>query len=62
MRYFMDRDDSGHWYLVEQQHRADWDVWSNLDEEDPVGWATPRYATRLSGAPNTVTFSAPVEG
>jgi hypothetical protein len=59
-RYFLDRDDSGHWYLVEAAKRPEWGVWSAREADDELGWAVPPFAERLNGSPSLVTFANPV--
>lgn len=59
MRYFLDQDNSMHWYLVEADHGAEWDAWTSLPDDDPAGWACPGYAERLDGGPSRVTFENP---
>lgn len=60
-RFFLDRDNSGHWYLVPEERRAEWDAWSNLDEDDEASWNEPTFAKRLNGHPARVTFTNPRE-
>jgi hypothetical protein len=55
-RYFLSRDDSGHWYLVPADRRADWEPWANLDEDDEASWTPPGWARRVNGAPSQITF------
>jgi len=59
--YFLDRDNSCHWYLIPSERRSEWDCWTNLDETDPKSWDHPTWAVRLDGGPQGVTFSGPVE-
>lgn len=55
--YFLDRDCSGHWYVVEEAHRDDWDQWCDWgSEDDERGWTEPDYAQRLDGSPSRVVF------
>jgi hypothetical protein len=56
-RYFLGRDDDGHWYLVDAGKREEWETWV----EDPDAWATPEFARRLGGSPSWVTFTDPEE-
>lgn len=58
MRYFLDQDDSGHWYLVEEEHRDQWNTWLNLDE-DERSWDVPHYAEELGHAPSLISFVDP---
>lgn len=55
-KYFLDQDDSGHWYLVESAHRADWESWLELDEDDKVSWDPPEFAIRIGGGPQQIDF------
>lgn len=56
MRCFLDRDNDGHWYVVQNDFREDWDAWLQLDDDDEAAWDEPDYAYRLGGSPHTVTF------
>ena len=58
--YFLDQDNSCHWYLVEAAHRAEWDAWRDLPEEDENCWNTPPYAKALGGGPSQLLFEHPV--
>lgn len=60
-RFFLDRDSSGHWYLIPAANREDWDFWSNLDEDDERSWDPPDFARRIAGSPSWVTFESPVD-
>lgn len=61
-RFFLDQDDSSHWYIVPADRRAEWEEWANIPEDDEVGWTEPGFVRRLDGGPNRVTFSAPIDG
>ncbi len=61
-RYFLDRDNSAHWYLVDESKRAEWEAWTNLDEDDERSWEAPDFARRLNTAPGFVTFTDPKGG
>lgn len=50
---------SGHHYLVEVEHRKDWEAWADLDEEDYVSWVAPSYAFRINGSISWLEFSLP---
>lgn len=58
-RYFLDQDNSCHWYLVDASKREEWDKWVTLDEDDPAGWDSPDFAEMIDGHPNQVEFEAP---
>jgi len=53
---FIDRDHSGHWYLVEEARREEWNRWLDLPEEDEDSWNAPAYADRLAGHPSSFVF------
>jgi len=58
-RYFLDQDNSSHWYIVRADKREEWDTWTTLDEDDPEGWKVPSFAYSIDG-PNQVTFTSPI--
>lgn len=59
MRYFLDSDGDGHSYLVEEDHRDQWNTWCSLDEDDMEKWDVPYYATALRHAPSLISFVDP---
>lgn len=63
-QYFLDQDNSCHWYLVPVPKREEWREWCGIaeDEDDPRGWDTPSFAVALGGGPQCVTFSQPMIG
>jgi hypothetical protein len=58
-RYFLDQDNSYHWYIVDEARRDDWERWINMDEEDEGADVCPSFARMLGYGPNAVTFEAP---
>jgi len=60
-RFFFSQDCSSHWYLVPEEHRAEWERWSNLDENDVEAWEAPPWAERINGWPGNYTFENPKE-
>lgn len=60
-RFFLARDNSAHWYLVEAGSREEWERWSNLPEDDEAAWEAPAFARRLNGSPSQITFTDPQE-
>ena len=56
-RYFIDKDQSGHRFLVDAKFKKEWDQWNNLPEDDENSWVAPGYAMVLDGS--FVTFSDP---
>lgn len=61
-RYFLDQDQSCHWYLVPLENSQEWEDWLEIDEDDEKSWEVPGFARRLDGDPARVTFSDPVGG
>ena len=59
-RYFLGRDGSGHWYLVPEVNRSDWDQWRDIGEDDPASWEPPIFADRIFGSPSFLTFEKPI--
>ena len=57
-RYFVDRDNSGHWYLIPVRARNEWNAWSDLDENDPVSWDAPSCAREIDNLSH-LTFADP---
>lgn len=49
-------DDDGHWYLIMAQYLEAFQRWVETEEVE-----VPPYAQRLSGHPNRVTFTDPLE-
>lgn len=60
-RYFLDQDNSCHWYIVPVANRAEWEAWCELDEDDEASWTPPAFATPINGSPTRVTFTDPEE-
>jgi len=59
MRYFLDRDESCHWYIVPEPRRADWEAFLALPAEDERSWEVPEWVTPLQGSPSRLTFTNP---
>ena len=62
-RYFLDRDNSGHWYLIEERYRSEWNDWCELDEDDEKSWEVPRYAgyAERTDSPSNIHFTDPID-
>lgn len=55
-RYFLDQDDSCHWYLIPISKKSEWFEWcANQDEN----WDSPAWATILDGPISCITFTDP---
>lgn len=53
-RYFLDRDNDGHWFIVRADRRVEWELWLDHDAEGDFP-----DARRLSRVPSLVTFTDP---
>ncbi len=60
VRFFIDCDNDGHWYLIDASKRALWNKWLGLDSENEESWNTPFFARRID-RPQDVEFSEPIE-
>jgi len=58
-RYFLDQDNSCHWYLVDASRREEWNAWRELDEDDERSWKAPDCAKSINGGASKVTFTNP---
>jgi hypothetical protein len=58
-RFFLSPDHDGHWYLVPEASRSEWEHWINLPSDDERSWECPAFAQRFPGGPSMVTFSDP---
>ncbi len=58
-RFFLDQDQSGHWYLVPEPLREEWTRWTALSEDDEASWTPPEGAHALGGSPSCITFTDP---
>jgi hypothetical protein len=55
-RFFLDCDNSGHWYVVHADKRSEWVTWCSYDDGDERGWDVPVFARRVNGAVSRVEF------
>jgi hypothetical protein len=58
-RFFLSQDRSCHWYIIDASKRAEWDVWNEIDEDDPAGWNVPKFAREID-RPEGITFTDPI--
>lgn len=56
-RFFIGLDKSSHRYLVPVSRYDEWEVWTEMDDEDEDSWDVPPYATRIDGG--QLTFADP---
>jgi hypothetical protein len=54
VRYFLGRDDDGHWYLVPEVAREAFSDWVYESQPEPEG------VVRIPGAPGEITFESPL--
>jgi hypothetical protein len=54
-KFFIDQDESCHWYVILASHRKEWREWRNLDQDDEKAWTAPDYAQPI-GYPLEVEF------
>lgn len=59
MKFYLDTDQSSHWYIVPLDKQAEWNAWLELDEDDPKSWEAPEWAQMVGGAPQCVQFENP---
>lgn len=58
-RFFLDQDNSAHWYIVDAEYARQWSEWRDLPEDDPAGWDAPDFARRIDGGVQGITFEDP---
>ena len=54
-RYFIDRDENGHWYVIDASRRSAWEKWQENYERGDV----PKGADEIGGGPQLIEFSDP---
>ena len=62
MRYFLDRDEDSHWYIVREDKRSEWESWVDSDAYAPDFDPSPPddVAYSIGGWPGQVIFENPV--
>lgn len=55
IKYFLGRDNSCHWYLVQSEFRDEWEKWIELSEDDPKSWDVPSFAKGIDN-PSEIDF------
>lgn len=63
-RFFLDQDDDGHWFIVPESIREEWDAWRELISSYGNGETNdfpemPEGVETLGGGPQHVTFTDP---
>lgn len=59
-RFFMDCDESGHYFVVPASRRAEWEQWTLIPVEDDRAWVPPDYARSVGCSPTMLSFTDPV--
>lgn len=61
MKYFLDRDNDGHWYMIATTDRESWQKWRELDTESDEFYARINDFDdeRLGVSPSAVEFENP---
>lgn len=60
-KFFLDTDESSHWYLVPWDKKKEWDAWRELDPDTEAAWDAPEWAQAVNG-PHDVVFENPQTG
>lgn len=58
-RFYLARDNDGHWFVVPIANREDWRTWLDLDGDDERSWTVPDFAEPVDGSPSLVSFTDP---
>ena len=62
MKYFFDQDDDGHWFMIPEVYRTEWDNWKTAWENARPGKPGPNlpmFAEELGSHPRNYTFTHP---
>lgn len=49
MRYFLSSDGDSRNYIVPMDKKEEWEIWTELDEDNPDRWTAPYYAVQVEG-------------
>jgi hypothetical protein len=58
-KFFLDSDDSGHWYIIPAKKEKEWQKFIDSNEDDEGSWDTPVWAKPVNGHPSQVLFENP---
>lgn len=58
-RFFLDRDQDGHWFVIPTQSADEWSAWVAIDGDDERAWTPPDFAKPVGGSYTLVTFLDP---
>lgn len=50
MKYFLDQDESCHWYVIPAQYRKEWEDFLDIPEDDERSWDVPGWAVAIDHA------------
>lgn len=59
MKYFLDQDNSFHWYIIPDENRKQWEEWKEIPEENELAWTAPAFSKIING-PSDVVFENPL--
>jgi hypothetical protein len=54
---FLASDDDGHWFVVPEAKRKEWDAFRAIPADDERSWEAPDFATPIDG-PHRLVFGA----
>jgi len=60
MKYYLDSDDDGHWYVVEWDKRYEFSNWVSLDSDNEESWTPPKFAIPID-SPSSISFDNYIE-
>ncbi len=53
--YFLDQDQSCHWYIIPMDKRKEWEDWNNLGKTSPESEILPKFCKPITH-PRNVCF------
>ena len=57
IRWCLDSDDDGHWYIIPVDKRGEWSTF--VEDPERYGYEAPDWAISVNGHPSLVTFLDP---
>lgn len=56
-KYYLEQDNSSHWYVIPVDKENEWGKWCEIPEEDEKSWEIPTFAESVGGSPSLVLFT-----
>lgn len=56
-RFILAKCNSNRWFIIPQEKAKDWNAFVTMDENDPASWNYPKWAIRVGGSYNLVSFT-----